>query len=89
MTRSKVIEAALMQHLEQGTSETLLAGLHQRFDTMTARQAEALAELTTVIQQRQVRIQAMNDRVDKLAAMLPGAQCIPLLRDLEATSALP
>jgi predicted DNA-binding protein len=63
MTRSKVMEAALVQHLEQGASETLLAGLHQRLDTMM----HALAEMTNAMQAFEVKLGGLSSRVDAQA----------------------
>jgi predicted transcriptional regulator len=63
MTRSKVMEAALLQHLEQGASETLLAGLHQRFDAMV----QAMAEVKKAVEALDVKTGGLSSRVDAQA----------------------
>lgn len=65
MTRSKVMEAALVQHLEQGASETLLAGLHHRFDTLTAEVMHTLQALQTTVQALDVKVTGLENRVKK------------------------
>jgi metal-responsive CopG/Arc/MetJ family transcriptional regulator len=62
MTRSKVIEAALVQHLEQGASETLLAGLHQRLDTL----GQHIGEVTKAVQAFDVKVGGLTSRLEKL-----------------------
>jgi predicted transcriptional regulator len=62
MTRSKVMEAALVQHLEHGASETLLAGLQQRFDTT----AQALGEVTKALQALDLKVSAQGSRMDRM-----------------------
>jgi predicted transcriptional regulator len=63
MTRSKVMEAALQQHVEQGASETLLAGLHQRIDTLV----HTMAEVTKAVHALDVKIGGLSSRVDAQA----------------------
>jgi predicted transcriptional regulator len=62
MTRSKVMEAALVQHLEHGASETLLAGLQQRFDATT----QALGEVTKALQALDLKVSGQTSRIDRI-----------------------
>jgi predicted transcriptional regulator len=62
MTRSKVMEAALVQHLEQGASETLLAGLHQRLDTVM----QTMGEVTRAVQALDVKMTGHTSRIEKI-----------------------
>jgi predicted transcriptional regulator len=62
MTRSKVMEAALVQHLEQGASETLLAGLHQRLDTVM----QTMGEVTKAVQAVDVKMSGLTSRIEKI-----------------------
>jgi hypothetical protein len=64
-TKAEIVEAALLAHISGGASEALLAGVHQRLDTLTSQVTTTLTELAQVITTLQGEVKNLTGRLDQ------------------------
>ena len=63
-TKAEIVEAALLAHIAGGASEALLAGVHQRFDTLTT-QLTTLVHAVTALQGELKNLTGRLDQQDR------------------------